>query len=199
MEKVFEANNIDVLDSSRFYLRRNLEKHVDFIKYINVNGLLYVSPKNYSVEELIPEYINLSKKIECLAKELDQPITTQNIIKCGRQVKKEIKEMKDSMPWPPQPNDLAPDKIEIPQSLRVFLETVMDTRPTRLINSVAQDNMHNVSAGRIRTVQSVLLPSIVKAITNNTELIHILNRFGHGISYTLLMEAQTKNAYQLIE
>ena len=93
MEKVFEANNIDDLDSSRFYLRRNLEKHVDFIKYINVSGLLYVSPKNYSVEELIPEYINLSKKIECLAKELDQPITTQNIIKCGRQLKKEIKEM----------------------------------------------------------------------------------------------------------
>ena len=38
MEKVFEANNTDVLDSSRFYLRRNSEKHLDFIKYINVNG-----------------------------------------------------------------------------------------------------------------------------------------------------------------
>ena len=83
-EEVFEANNIDVLDSSRFYLRRNLEKHVDFIK------------------------------------ELDQPITTQNIIKWRQQVKKEIKEMKDSMPWPPQPNDLAP-KIEIPQSLILFV------------------------------------------------------------------------------
>ena len=190
MEKVFEANNIDVLDSSRFYLRRNLEKHVDFIKYINVNGLLYVSPKNYSVEELIPEYINLSKKIECLAKELDQPVTTQNIIKCGRQVKKEMKEMKDSMPWPPpQPNDLASDKTEIPQSLRLFLETVMDTRPTRLMNSVAQAIIYNVSAGRIRIVKSVLLPSIIKALTNNTELIHILNRFGR----------QTENAYQLIE
>ena len=79
------------------------------------------------------------KKIERLAKELDQPIITQNIIKCGRQVKKEIKEMKDSMPWPPQPNDLAPNKIEIPQSLRVFLENVMETRPTRLLNSAAQD------------------------------------------------------------
>ena len=62
MEKVFEANNIDILDSSRFYLRRNLQKHVDFIKYISVNGLLYVYPKNYSMGELIPEYINLSKK-----------------------------------------------------------------------------------------------------------------------------------------
>ena len=190
MEKVFEANNIDDLDSSRFYLRRNLEKHVDFIKYINVNGLLYVYPKNYSVGELIPEYINLSKKIECLAKELDQPVTTQNIIKCGRHFKKEMKEMKDSMHWPPpQPNDLASDKTEIPQSLRLFLETVMDTRPTRLMNSVAQAIIYNVSAGRIRIVKSVLLPSIIKALTNNTELIHILNRFGR----------QTENAYQLIE
>ena len=34
MEKVFEANNIDVLDSSRFYLRRKLEKYIDYIKYI---------------------------------------------------------------------------------------------------------------------------------------------------------------------
>ena len=46
-------------------------------------------------------------------------------------------------------------------------------------------------------VKSVLQPSIVKALTNNTELIHILNRFGHGISYTLLMEAQSENAYNL--
>ena len=53
MEKVFESNNTDVLDSSRFYLRRNLKKHADFIKYVNINGLLYVYPKNYSVEELI--------------------------------------------------------------------------------------------------------------------------------------------------
>ena len=107
--------------------------------------------------------------------------------------------MKDSIPWPPDPNDLAPGKIEIPQSLTVFLETVMDTRPTRLMNLVAQDITYNVSAGRISTVKSVALPSIVKALTINTELIHVLNRFGHGISYTILMEAQTKNAYQLIE
>ena len=103
------------------------------------------------------------------------------------------------MSWPPHRNDLAPDKIEIPQSLRVFLETVMDTRPTQLMNSVAQDIIYNVTAGRIRAVKSVLLPIIVKTLTNNTELIHILNCFGHGISYTLLMEAQTENTYQLME
>ena len=30
-------------------------------------------------------------------------------------------------------------------------------------------------------------------------MINILNRFGHGISYTLLMEVQTENTNQLIE
>ena len=67
------------------------------------------------------------------------------------------------------------------------------------MNLIAQDIRNNVSAGRICTVKLVLVPSIVKALTNNMELVHILNRFGYGISYTLLMEAQTKNAYQLIE
>ena len=100
--------------------------------------------------------------------------------------------MKDPMPWPPQPNYPASDKILIPQTLRVFQEILMNTWPTRLINSVAQDIICNVSAGRIRTVKAVLLPSIVKSLTKNTELIHILKRFGQGISYTLLMEAQTE-------
>ena len=42
-------------------------------------------------------------------------------------MKKEIKEMKDPMPWPPQPNYPASDKILIPQTLRVFQEILMNT------------------------------------------------------------------------
>ena len=107
--------------------------------------------------------------------------------------------MKDSMPCSPQPNDFAPDKIQILQSLRVFREIVMNGKPTWLMNLAAQDIIYNVSAGRIRTVKSVLLSSIVKELTNNTELINILNRFKHGVSYILLMEVQTENTNQLIE
>ena len=44
--------------------------------------------------------------------------------------KGKIKEMKDSMPCPPQPNDFAPDKIQILQSLRVFQEIVKNAKPT---------------------------------------------------------------------
>ena len=38
-----------------------------------------------------------------------------------------------------------------------------------------------------------------KALQNNTELININNKMGHGISYTSLMETQTENAYYILE
>ena len=36
-------------------------------------------------------------------------------------------------------------------------------------------------------------------LTNNTEILHLISRLGHGASYTLIEELDTKNAYQLIE
>ena len=39
----------------------------------------------------------------------------------------------------------------------------------------------------------------MRDITKLPELIHILNRLGHGLSYSLLLEAQTENAYQVLE
>ena len=40
---------------------------------------------------------------------------------------------------------------------------------------------------------------LVKTLTNNTELITILNRLGHSISYTLLMESLTEHVYEIVE
>ena len=50
---------------------------------------------------------------------------------------------------------------------------------------------------RIKPPKSILLLSLVKALTNNTEPISILNKLGHGISYSLLMEAEIENAYKI--
>jgi Zn ribbon nucleic-acid-binding protein len=138
-------------------------------------------------------------KIDELNKDFNDTISDINIVKCGKQVRKEIKELKDTIPWPPQPHDLIPENIHIPYSLELLMDTIMDSRPSRLKVSISQDIIYNVSGGRIKTPKSVLLPSIVKTLTNNTELIRILNRLGHGLSYSLLMEAQTENAYQILE
>ena len=37
------------------------------------------------------------------------------------------------------------------------------------------------------------LHTMVKTLTNNTELINILNRLGHGVNYNVLMELEIKN------
>ena len=40
---------------------------------------------------------------------------------------------------------------------------------------------------------------MVKTLTNNTELINILNKLVHGVSYSVLMELQTENAHKIYE
>ena len=63
--------------------------------------------------------------------------------------------------------------------------------------SFAQDLIYTASNERITLPKLILLPSIVKALTDNTEFISILNKLGHGMSYSLLMEAKTENTYKI--
>ena len=86
-------------------------------------------------------------------------------------IHKEIKEMKDEMPWPPQPSDLEPEKFGIPEKLRQLLtilitgqdnEGQMTSRSARLRHSLAQDIVYSVTKGRSKPPKSLLLPSIIK-------------------------------------
>ena len=49
------------------------------------------------------------------------------------------------------------------------------------------------------TAKYVLLPWTVKTLTGNVELIKMLNRFGHRISYSKLEEIETASCLQKIE
>ena len=92
--------------------------------------------------------------------------------------------MKDEMPWPSQLNDLNPDNFKMPKKLGEFLTTLIASkddedgirsRHARLRHSLAQDIVYIVTKGRIKTPKSVLLPSIIKQLTNNTELINTIH------------------------
>ena len=37
----------------------------------------------------------------------------------------------------------------------------------------------------------ILLPFTIKSLTGNTELIKVINRLGHGISYSKILEIDT--------
>ena len=72
-------------------------------------------------------------------------------------------------------------------------------RIARLKLSFAQDIVYAVTEGKIKTPKSILLSSTIKTLTNNTELINIVNRLGHGISYSILNELTTENAFKIQE
>ena len=61
----------------------------------------------------------------------------------------------------------------------------------RLIKSFAQDLIFGESRGKIKSPKQILLPYAVKTVTNNVELIQMLNRCGHGIAYSQLKEINT--------
>ena len=59
------------------------------------------------------------------------------------------------------------------------------------MKSFAQDLVFGVTRGRIKPPKQILLSYAVKTLTNNVELVSILNRYGHGISYSQLEEINT--------
>ena len=61
----------------------------------------------------------------------------------------------------------------------------------RLALSLSQDLIHSVSRGSIKTPKNVALPMTVKSLAGNVELKTILNRFGHGLSYSQVEEVET--------
>jgi len=96
---------------------------------------------------------------------------------------------------------LSETAINLPQCLLSFLYTsitgnteIPDEFPERiqrLINSFGQDLIYGVSAGHQKPPKQILLSQAVKTLTNNVELIRILNRFEHGIAYSQLEEMNT--------
>ena len=107
--------------------------------------------------------------------------------------------------WPSQTKDLEPEKFALPNKLNLIMKLLLNdkdeqsSRTDRLRYSLGQDIIYATTKGRVRTPKSILLPSMVKTLINNTELINILNRFGHGVSYLLLMEVHTENAFQILD
>lgn len=115
------------------------------------------------------------------------------------------------MPWPPDVNDLKPEKVKcyIPEILDTFCTVLISgqskecdrsksNRTLRLKNSLAQDIIYAASNGSKRPPKSVLFPAVVKAICNNTEVIKLINQCGHGISYNLIEEIETEYALKAI-
>ena len=58
--------------------------------------------------------------------------------------------------------------------------------------------VYAVSGGRVKPPKHIMLPFAVKSLTGNVELIQILNRLGHSISYSMMEEIDTALCLQKV-
>lgn len=109
------------------------------------------------------------------------------------------KRISGDMPWPPSQSWLLSNERQPPVILKEFLSFVISSKSLqnasektfRQVNSIAQDICYTATHGEWVMPKHILLPMSVRHLTGSAEVITILNRFGHGQSYTKTLEIET--------
>ena len=121
------------------------------------------------------------------------------VFQAAKILRRVILDIEDTMPMPPQPNDLKMNEFEIPILLYnmllwlltdscEFSESKITAVPAKhnIINSIGQDLLYNASNGTIKTAKHLSLPITVKQLTGSSQVVEILNKLGHGVSLSTL-------------
>ena len=102
------------------------------------------------------------------------------------------------LPWASATTDLQNDSFNLLALVVTFLETlyskdgnVTSDRCRRRVNSTAQDICYNVSKGKWATLKHILTSMCVRHLTGSKQLINILNRLGHSLSHSFLLQLET--------
>ena len=187
----------EIRESTKTHLRRKLEsefKSLLLFEDLLGNNRLFVVPETLSKLQLAKEVAHLlEEKISSNASK------TEVVHQAALDLRETILSTKDTISWPPKQSELTVDAVAIPDNVRSFLSTLptgnreksSSQRVQRLVNSFGQDLVFGVSCGRVKTPKHILLPYAVKSLTNNVELIQIVNRCGHGMSYSQIEELNT--------
>ena len=134
-----------------------------------------------------------------------QDDVSRQVYHTAKTIQKLVANMKPKMPWPPSSEDLECEIEMVPDPLYNMMAWILSTKSEysvdrvsdispevhRLALSLSQDLIHSATRGRIKTPKHVVLPMTVKSLTGNVELITILNRFGHVLSYSQIEEVET--------
>jgi hypothetical protein len=117
----------------------------------------------------------------------------------AKSLRTELKKIKSEMSEPPKASDLIADKIILPTMVFNFLawvltedETLVDIDTEKIsvrsdvqrrILSIGQDLLYCTSNGRVKTPKHVSLGMAVQNISGSSQVVTLINRFGHSISY----------------
>ena len=143
--------------------------------------------------------------IEEVTQETNEDEKYLHVYHTAKMIRSLMMEMKSVMAWPPTEDDLDCSDTLVPDLLYNLFAWICSSDVAycnkrvcgisadvrRIVLSLAQDLIHCVSRGRIKTPKHVTLPLTVKSLTGNAELVTILNRFGHALSYSQIEELET--------
>ena len=202
--------NVTVPESHYKNLIRKISatfKNLTFLHYQHNKVLVY--PSSLKMEDIVIQNYDMNSELQSMQCSVSE--NEKNVIKVAKLLHGEIKNQPPQMSWPPQDSELDPAKTElfIPPLLRTFLTVLISgqrvdsdssrtERTLRLRNSFGQDLVYAVSNGATKTPKSVLFPSMIKSLCNNTEILKLINKYGHGISYNLIEEIETEYALHII-
>ena len=105
----------------------------------------------------------------------------EKIKEVGKLIKSKIEELPVNTSWPPNPDDLRQEKVQISHLLELFLttlltnETVPSERVKLLVKSLGQDIIYNATRGKLKTAKHSQLGVFVKRKTGSSLLIDCLN------------------------
>ena len=199
----------EVQASTKKHIRRKLQGEFgeSLLIFPDDNGKLLVIPDNLKITTLAAEQIRMEGELNSLKEGKSDPL--QLIRKAAAYIRFELmkSQAQANHGWPPQPQELNKDYLPLTPCLTEFLKTLvasdsekqLSSRLNRFIHSISQDFMFVVSGGSCTTPKHILLPWAVKTLTGNVEVIKLLNRLGHGVSYSKLEEIETAPCLKKIE
>ena len=204
-----EKLGISVPDSHSKNLMRklsNMFEELQFVSYQHNNVLVYSI--TLEMQNVIIENFELNSELKLTSSKSDNK---DNVLQVAKLLNCAIKNQQPQMSWPPTEEDRKAEKISsyIPHLLDIFLTVLISgqswksmqskaERTLRLKDSFAQDIVFSDTNGAVKTPKSVLFPSVVKGLSNNTETVKIINKYRHAISYDLLEEIETEFALKVI-
>lgn len=200
MENFMKSRGFNINESTKKHIKRKLLSEVGSIIqiYKDEAGKLLVIPDSVTMQDVVLENNKLRNELKIRRAKSSDIKTIIQQASCY--VRTSIQECCLPSPWPYHPSDLENKSINLPCLLQQLLSGILTGEPEKenpsqrvklLIQSLGQDIIYATTRGKQKPPKHFLLPYAVKTLTGNTELIQMLNRLGHGVSYSQLEENDT--------
>ena len=186
-----------VKEDTKKHIKRKLESEFGGALHIfpDRKGRLIMYPDNMSMCELAKENQSLKAELHTL-----KGITADDVVaKAAMKIRADIKQQDAPQTWPPEVESEAQHAI-VPESTMDFLRYLLtgyndpghaSQRVQRLLRSFAHDMVYAVTGGQTKPPKHIVLAFTVNSLTGNVELINVLNRLAHSISYSQMEEIDT--------